>query len=288
MEKTENTLDTANEICDNHATWLGVVESLYEWVNSKPFKPRSLFEYDNHGIERIPYTNKLWINATGTETDPKVGLVWLKQGRQYRARDGLIHTMLIKYYKGFEWRMVTSMVNNTLLCKKLSNIDIRPDAVDTTLYYYLQDYTNCPKSLLKDVSGALAFIAKMLIDLYSEYSADELKVVDDKYIRNRGATDYTCREDLWNMLKSHGIERFKTRKQQEDLVDKILGMPKFSHLKKSTRKCILERLRENGGLRPTHQQKDSRVSEIKQKQASRIPLTHAERLFKSKNKELFK
>jgi hypothetical protein len=127
----------------------------------------------------------------------------------------------------------------------------------------------------------------MLIDLYSEYSADELKVIDDKYIRNRGATDYTCREDLWKMLKSHGIEKFKTRKQQEDLVDKILGMPKFSHLKKSTRKCILKRLRENGGLRPSHQQKDSRVSEIKQKLASGIPLTGSERKFKSVHKDLF-
>lgn len=287
MEKKENTVDTANEICDNHTTWLGIVESLHEWVSSKPFKPRSLFEYDSHGIERIPYTNKLWINATGTETASKVGLVWLKQGRPYKARDGLIHTMLIKYYRGFEWRMVTCMVNNTLLCKKLANIDIRPDAVNTTLYYYLQDYTNCPKSLLKDVSEAMAFIAKLLIDLYSEYSVEELKVIDDKYIKNRGATDYACREELWKMLKAHGIEKFRTRKQQEDLVDKILGMPKFSHLKKSTRKCILERFRENGGLRPTHQQKDSRVSEIKQKQASGIPLTGSERKFKSIHKDLF-
>ena len=133
----------------------------------------------------------------------------------------------------------------------------------------------------------MAFIAKLLIDLYSEYSVEELKVVDDKYIKNRGATDYTCREDLWKMLKSHGIEKFRTRKQQEDLIDKILGIPKFGHLKKSTRKCILERLRENGGLRPSHQQKASRVSEIKQKQADGIPLTGAERKFKTLNKGLF-
>ena len=271
---------------DPAAEWLSVAEAM-DAFQEDTIQPTSLFPYSNAGIERVPVSNKQWIEYTGTETKPRAGLVWLKQGQHYKAKDGLIHRMLIKHYSGYEWRIIWGMVRNTLLCKKLAGIDIRMEAIDGSVSYYLRENTDCPLDILDSVSNAVAFTAKILIDTYSDKDASEIQRLNGKYITSRGATDYASRKALWTMLKTHGIERLTTRKQQETLIDKVLKLPKFSHIKENAKRSILKKMWEEGILKPSRLTKTEKSAEIMQKQAVGIPLTAAARQFKARNKDLF-
>jgi hypothetical protein len=266
--------------------WLSVAESL-EIFLEEAAEPHSRFEYKPDGIKRIPYTNKQWVNYTGTETPPNAGMVWLKPGKHYKAKDRLIHVMPIKYYRGYEWRIIWCMVRNTLLCKLLASVSVRLEAVKDTIAYYLKDYTDCPISLIERVSSAIGFTAMTVIDSHAECTASELAGIESRYATTRGAVDYECRQDLWNMLKNHGIGSLRTRKQQEALIDKILLLPKFSHLSKNIKGALLFRLRRNHLLKPNYDKIKDRVSDIKLKQLSNIPLTASDRQYVHRHKELF-
>lgn len=279
--------NTLKKVYNPYNEWLSVAESMEELLEVT-VEPKTRFQYSQNGLERIPYTNKDWIDNVGTETPPHAGFIWLKPGIHYRADDELIHMMLIKHYAGMEHRIVYGIARNTLLCKAIASIEIRMDAIKETITYYLKDYTDCPLKLIERVSSSMSFIAMILVDTYADYSAEEIKSIDSKYATSRGAVDYACRLDLWRMLKSHKINTFRTRKQQEDLIDKVLAMPKFSHLSKNVKSAILLRLRRANGLKPKCQSSEDRVAEIKQKRASRIPLTQAEHKYYQRHRDLFK
>lgn len=266
--------------------WLSVAESLEVFLEEAA-EPHSKFEYSPDGIKRIPYTNKQWVNYTGTETPPNAGMVWLKPGRHYRAKDRLIHIMPIKYYRGYEWRIIWCMARNTLLCKKLASVSVRLEAVKDTIAFYLKDYTDCPLSLIDRVSSAAGFVAMTFIDAYEGCTPSELAGIESKYATSRGAVDYECRQDLWNMLNNHGIGSLRTRKRQEALIDKLLALPKFSHLSKTVKPSILFRLRRNNLLKPDTDKVKDKVSDIKFKQLSNIPLTASERQYVHRHKDLF-
>lgn len=266
--------------------WLSVAESLDIFLEEAA-EPPTKFEYSPEGIKRIPYTNKQWVNYTGTETPPNAGMVWLKPGRHYRAKDSLIHIMPIKYYRGFEWRLIWCMVRNTLLCKKLAGVSVRLEAVKDTLAFYLKDYTDCPLSLIERVSSVVGFTAMTIIDSHVNCTPKELAGLESKYTTSRGAVDYECRQDLWNMLQTHGIGSLRTRKRQEALIDKILSLPKFSHLSKNIKASLLFRLRRNNLLKPDTDKVKDRVSDIKLKQLSNIPLTASDRQYVHRHKDLF-
>lgn len=285
MSTDLNPSSTTRKTYDPKTAWTDAAERL-ELLLESIAEPKIKFEYEDDGIERIPYTNKQWITCTGKETQPGVGLIWLKTGRPYKAKDKLIHIMPIKYHNGFELKLVSSMYKNTLLCKKLGGVGVRLSAVKETVAYYLKDYTDCPLAVIKRIAEPIAFTAMILIDNYADHSAEELREIDVKYATSRGATDYASRQELWKMLKSHGIENLPTRKQQETLIDKILTSPKFSHLKQNTKASVLKSLWNKGRLQPCHKASE-RADIIKEKLASNIPLTQADRKFKSLHKELF-
>lgn len=278
---------TAKKTYNPTTAWSDAAERLELLIDSLA-EPKIKFQYEDDGVERIPYTNKQWITRTGKETQPGTGLIWLKEGSPYKAKDRLIHQKPIKYYNGFELKIVSCMYKNTLLCKALGGIGVRMSAVKDTVTYYLKDYTDCPLSVIKRIAEPLAFTAMILIDNYSGHTADELREIDVKYATSRGATDYASREALWKMLKSHGIENLPTRKQQENLIDKLLTLQKFAHLKKTTKTSIIKSLWAQGRLQPTYAKKSDRADEIKEKQAKGIPLTTADRKFKSLHRNLFK
>lgn len=287
MTENDNVEPTSKKTYDPRKAWTDAAERLELLIDSLA-EPKIKFQYEDNGIERIPYTNKQWITKTGTETLPGTGLVWLKEGSPYKARDQLIHQKPIKYYNGFELKIAACMYKNTLLCKALCGIGVRMSAIKDTVTYYLKDYTDCPLSLINRMAEPITFTAMILIDNYAEHTAEELREIDVKYATSRGATDYASREALWKMLQSHGIEYLQTRKQQESLIDKLLTLQKFSHLKKTTKASILFNLWKHGRLQPSHERKSSRVELIKEKQKNGIPLTSAERKFKSLNRNLFK
>ena len=288
MTETIDPTRTTRKSYNPEEEWFFVAEAM-DAFHDNATEPTTKFQYSKDGITRIPYTNKQWLTCTGTETPPRSGMVWLRQGRHYKAKDSLIHVMPIRYFKGYEWKIVWSMVRNTLLCKKLAGVDVRLEAIKETIFYYLKDFTDCPLNLLTRVSNAMAFSAMILIDAWADSKADEIGDLSKKYATSRGATDYECRKALRSMLKSHGIGNLRTRKQQESLIDKLLGMPKFNHLTHSTIKdSLLLWLRREGLLKPAYGKPECRVEEIKQKQEAKIPLTSAERKYKFKHKDLFK
>lgn len=285
-ETMDPTRTTTRKAYNPEEEWFFVAEAMDAFHDNATI-PTTRFQYCKDGITRIPYTNKQWLTCTGTETPPRTGMIWLRQGIHYKAKDRLIHVMPIKYYKGFEWKVVWSMVRNTLLCSKIANVGIRLEAVKDTILYYIKDFTDCPLNLVPRISNAMAFSAMILIDVLADSKAEEIGDINKKYSTSRGATDYECRNTLWKMLKSHGIGNLRTRKQQESLIDKLISMPKFDHLSATIKQSIILRLRRENLLKPSYGKPESRIDEIKQKQAAKIPLTSAERKFKFKHKDLF-
>jgi hypothetical protein len=286
-ETMDPTRTTTRKAYNPEEEWFFVAEAM-DIFHDNADEPPAQFQYDKDGITRIPYTNKQWLTCTGMETPPRTGLVWLRQGIHYRAKDRLIHVMPIKYYKGFEWKIVWCMVKNTILCSKIAGVGVRLEAIKDTIFYYIKDFTDCPLNLVPRVSNAIAFSAMIIIDAWSVKKAEDIGSIQKKYATTRGATDYECRNALWKMLKSHGIGDLRTRKQQESLIDKIIGMPKFDHLSATLKQSILLRLRREKLLKPAYGKPESRVNEIKQKQAAKIPLTSAERKYRERHRELFK
>lgn len=250
-------------------------------------EPNTRFTYSNDGIKKIPYTNKQWMALTGKETPPHVGLIWLKPGVFFKDKKGLIHQHLIKHFAGFAWKIVGSMTRNTLLCHKLCGLDIHINAIRDTVHYYLRNHTDCPLNLLDRVSESISFVAMIHIDRYAEYTAEELKPVN-KDRTARGAIDTDSRNAIREMLIKRGITSLRTRKQQETLIDAVLEMPNFSHLKKQTKASLILWLRNLGKLKPSHENAENRVNTIKWKQDNKIALTSAERKFKCLHKDLFK
>lgn len=286
MTEPTTTNRTTRKGYDTTEEWLSVAESLEVYLEEAA-QPSARYEYKPDGIKRIPFTNKQWISFTGTETPPGSGLVWLKPGNHYRAKDRLIHVIPYKYYRGFEWRIIWCMVRNTLLCKQLASVYVRLEAVKDTIAFYLKDYTDCPLNLIERVSSAIGFTAMTIIDSHSECTAEDLAGIESKYATTRGAVDYECRQDLWKMLKNHGIGSLRTRKQQEALIDKVLTLPKFAHLSNNTKTSLLFRLRRNHLLKPDTDKIKDRVSDIKLKQLSNIPLTASDRQYVHRHKDLF-
>ena len=250
-------------------------------------EPNKKFEYSDDGIDYVPYTNKQWMQLTGTETPPHTGFLWLKPGKIFKDRKGYVHQSLIKCYSALSGRIVWAMARNTLICNKMSNIPIHLSAVNNTIHYYLQKYTDCPLHLLNRVTDTLSLVAKVNIDLCSDYTLDDIKTLNKMDRRYQGATDYIARENLRQMLIKRGIGRLHTRKQQEQLIDAVLSLDAFSHLKKEVKKNILKWLWERNLLQSSHPSKTDRVSAIKWKQENKVALTSAERKFKCKYKELF-
>lgn len=277
---------TSQKEYDPYTEWLGLAQYLEIYLEEVQ-TPHTRFGYSPDGIKRIPYTNKQWISYIGTETPPHVGMVWLKPGLHYRAKDRLDHIMPIRYYRGLEWRIVWCMVKNTLLCKKLASADVKLEAIKDTIRFYLKDYTDCPIVLIDRVSDAIGFVAMIELDSRADCTVEEIGNMDSKYSTTRGAIDYACRNDLWTMLTNHGIGALRTRKQQEALIDRILTLPKFSHLHKGIKASILFRLRRNNLLKPDVDKISDRVADIQLKQLSNTPLTPADRQYIHRHKDLF-
>lgn len=287
MTEPTTTNRTTRKVYDPAEEWLSIVESLEVFLE-EAVEPHKRFEYSDDGIDYIPFTNKQWIQLTGKETPPHTGLRWLKQGQVFKDKKGYVHQSLIKCYSAISGRIVWAMTRNTLICSKLANIPIHLSAVNNTIHYYLQKFTDCPLDLLNRVTDTLAFVTKINIDTFSDCTLDGLKTINKKERMGQGATDYTARENLRQMLIKRGIGRLQTRQQQEKLIDSVLSLDTFSHLKQETKTSILKWLWARNLLKSSHLSKTDRVSEIMWKQANKVALTPAERKFKCKFKELFK
>lgn len=287
MTEPTTTNRTTRKVYDPAEEWLSIVESLEVFLE-EAVEPHKRFEYSDDGIDYIPFTNKQWIQLTGKETPPHTGLRWLKQGQVFKDKKGYVHQSLIKGYSAISGRIVWAMTRNTLICSKLANIPIHLSAVNNTIHYYLQKFTDCPLDLLNRVTDTLAFVTKINIDTFSDCTLDGLKTINKKERMGQGATDYTARENLRQMLIKRGIGRLQTRQQQEKLIDSVLSLDTFSHLKQETKTSILKWLWARNLLKSSHLSKTDRVSEIMWKQANKVALTTAERKFKCKFKELFK
>lgn len=277
---------TLRKVYNAEHEWLTLAQR-YEIYLEEVQPPHTRFEYGTDGLKRIPITNKQWVNYTGMETPSHTGLVWLKPGKHYRAKDKLDHIINIKYYNGFEFRLIGCLVKNSLLCKKLAGVNIRLEAIKDTLHHYLKDYTDCPIHLLDRVTDAVGFAAMIELDSRANCTLEEIGSINGKYATSRGAIDYACRSDLWNMLNSRGIGSLRTRRQQEDLIDKVLSLPKFAHLKKEVKAALLFRLRRYNMLKPDTDKVKDRVADITLKKMSHIPLSDADRKYVSKHKDLF-
>lgn len=287
MTEPTTTNRTTRKVYDPAEEWLSIVESLEVFLE-EAVEPHKRFEYSDDGIDYIPFTNNQWIQLTGKETPPHTGLRWLKQGQVFKDKKGYVHQSLIKCYSAISGRIVWAMTRNTLICSKLANIPIHLSAVNNTIHYYLQKFTDCPLDLLNRVTDTLAFVTKINIDTFSDCTLDGLKTINKKERMGQGATDYTARENLRQMLIKRGIGRLQTRQQQEKLIDSVLSLDTFSHLKQETKTSILKWLWARNLLKSSHLSKTDRVSEIMWKQANKVALTPAERKFKCKFKELFK
>lgn len=277
---------TLRKVYNAEHEWLTLVESMEVFLESA-VEPHKRFEYNEDGITAIPYTNKQWVQLTGKETSPHTGLLWLKPGKVFKDRKGYVHQSLIRCCSILSGRIVWAMVRNTLLCSKMSNIPIHLSAVNNTIHYYIQNYTDCPLHLINRVTDTLSLVAKVHIDLFSDCTPDDIKTINKKDRMGQGATDYIARENLRQMLIKRGIGRLHTREQQEQLIDAVLSLDTFAHLKKETKKSILQWLWTRNLLQSSHPSKTDRVSAIKWKQANKVALTPAERKFKCKYKELF-
>lgn len=287
MTEPTTTNRTTRKVYDPAEEWLSIVESLDVFLE-EAIEPNKRFEYSDDGIDYIPFTNKQWIQLTGKETPPHTGLRWLKQGQVFKDKKGYVHQSLIKCYSAISGRIVWAMTRNTLICSKLANIPVHLSAVNNTIHYYLQKFTDCPIDLLNRVTDTLAFVTKINIDMFSDCTLEELKTINKKERMGQGATDYTARENLRQMLIKRGIGRLQTRQQQEKLIDSVLSLDTFAHLKQETKTSILKWLWARNLLKSSHLSKTDRVSEIMWKQANKVALTPAERKFKCKFKELFK
>ena len=287
MTEPTTTKPVLRKVYNPAEEWTSVIESMEAFLEDA-VEPHKLFEYSEDGITYIPFTNKQWIQLTGKETPPHTGLRWLKQGQIFMDKKGYIHQSLIKCFSALTGRIVWAMVRNTLLCNKLANIPIHAGAVNNTIHYYLRKFTDCPLDMLDHATDVLSFVAKIHIDMFSDCTLEEVKNVNKKDRIGQGATDYTARESLRQMLIKRGIGRLPTRHQQEKLIDSVLSLQQFAHLKKETKQSIIKWLWARNLLQSSHISKADRVSEIMWKQANKVALTPAERKFKCKYKELFK
>lgn len=286
MTEQTTTNVSLRKVYDPAEEWLSVIESLDVFLE-EAIEPHKRFEYSEEGITAIPFTNKQWIQLTGKETPPHTGLLWLKPGNIFKDRKGYVHQSLIKCYSSLAGRIVWAMTRNTLICSKLGKIPVHVSAVNNTIHYYLQKFTDCPIDLLNRVTDTLSFVSKVYIDMFSDSTLDGLKTINKKERMGKGATDYTARENLRQMLIKRGIGRLQTRTQQEKLIDSVLSLEMFSHLKKETKTSILKWLWTRNLLKSSYMSKTDRATEILWKQANKIPLSPAERKFKCMHKEAF-
>ena len=275
------------KVYDPAEQWLSVIDTLNAFLENA-IEPHELFNYSDDGITAIPITNKQWIQLTGKETPPHSGLRWLKLGNVFRDKKGYIHQSLIKCHTELPWKIIWSMARNTLTCNKLCGIPIHLSAVNNTIHFYLKSYTDCPLELLNSVTDILSLVSKVFIDVYSTSTVAGLKDINKKDRLCQGATDYNARENLRQMLIKRGIGNLKTRKQQEDLIDSVLSLEMFSHLKKETKTSIIKWLWARNLLKSKYTGKMDRITAILWKQENKIPLTPAERKFKCKHKSDFK
>lgn len=272
--------------------WEATADALERYVKSTltnpdggAVAPRTEYAYDNkNGLEEVPFTSKQWYERTNTETDGKCGLQWLMRGRHYRDADGKHRYRKLNIHteadgtETLEWDIVWSMVRNVLVTTRITGDRFRDSAVSKSVAGYLSEYTTCPKKLLTRIPHAIARIVAFHIDLYADYSVDELNKVVSSEMAKKMVFSKEARGRLKKYLKSRGIFKMRTFAEQEALIDKAIA-EKFPELSRA-KPAIIDWLWREDKLRPRRYEKLKRhVSEVLKKKADGIRLTGTERNF---------
>lgn len=272
--------------------WESVALSLERYVKATltnpdggAVAPRTEYAYDNkNGLEEVPFTARQWYEATHTETDGKCGLQWLKRGRHYRDNDGKHRYRKLNIHsepdgtETLEWDIVWSMVRNVLVTTRITGDRFRDSAVSKSVACYLHTYTTCPKKLLTNLPHSIARIAAYHIDLYADYSVEELNKAVSSEIAKKMVFSKESRDRLKKYLKSRGILKMRTFAEQEALIDSAIA-ERFPELSRA-KTAVVDWLKEKECLRPRRYERlKNRVSEVLKKKKDGIKLTGAERSF---------
>lgn len=272
--------------------WEATADALERYVKSTMTKPdggavapRTEYGYDNKcGLMRVPYTSTEWCSDTRMEADGKCGLQWLKRGRHYRDADGKHRYRKLNIHseadgtETLEWDIVWAMVRNVLVTTKIADTRFRDSAVSESVAGYLSEYTVCPKKLLTRITQAIAMIVAFHIDLYADYSLEELNRAVSSEMAKKMAFSKESRDKLKKYLKSRGIFKMRTFAEQEALIDRAIA-DKFPELSRA-KPAIIDWLWREDKLRPRRYEKLKRhVSEVLKKKRDGIALTRRERNF---------
>lgn len=272
--------------------WEETTDALERYVKSTLTKPdggavapRTEYGYDNKsGLMQVPYTSTEWFNVTRMEADGKCGLQWLMRGRHYRDADGKHRYRKLNIHseadgtETLEWDIVWSMVRNVLVTTKIAGARFCDSAVSTSVSGYLSEYTACPKKLLARLTQAIARIAAFHIDLYADYSLEELNRSISSEMAKKMAFSKDSRDKLKKYLKSRGIFKMRTFAEQEALIDRAIA-EKFPELSRA-KTAVIDWLWRGDNLRPRRYEKLKRhVSEVLKKKMDGISLTRTERNF---------
>ena len=269
--------------------WEATADALERYVKSTLTKPdggavapRTEYKYDNKcGLMRVPYTSTEWYNATHMEADGKCGLQWLMRGRHYRDADGKHRYRKLTIHseadgtETLEWDIVWAMVRNILVTTKIAGTRFCDSSVSESVAGYLSEYTTCPKKLLTRLPHAIARIVAFHIDLYADYSLEELSRAVSSEMAKKMAFSKEARDKLKKYLKARGIFKMRTFAEQEALIDRAIA-EKFPELPRA-KPAIIDWLWREGKLRPRRYEKLKRhVSEVLKKKADGVALTGAE------------
>ena len=277
---------------DDTEMWQFAYEMLKDF-HSGMVVPTKKFAYSENGLATIPLNRKQWIDSTlGMELPPNSGVLFL-DFPHYKAKDGLSHDRMVFCGKDGRtlWKLIWSVVRNTLIIRRLTGKGIKEKAVNTTIRGYLRCVTTCPIVLRTPLAEMATWVAMTLIDEYSDRSVEELKktTANGLHFKKARVVDLELRKLAKDTLVERGIKEFRWRDSQIMEIDELLEDPKFAKVEKQGfKKKLIEWLRVKKWLRPIHGGKENRAFEIKRKVANRIALSGKERKFKHDHPELFK
>lgn len=304
-------LKHTNVVLEDWDSALSDIRKLIDYVHDTFGESFGKVPYSDDGLSQVPITNKDWARWVGYEHDEQT--LWFHRIVQ-KQPDG---TCVKKYYnEKAAWFLARSVTWNAAM---YIHFILHPRAMYKALLQSLACDSTCPTDIAELVASQLSHLCYGVLSIVCDENGainrcgvQLLKDNLDTKLRRRACTNKALRRNICMQLVAQGIGGLETRIQQRNRIIQVLkGYPelKGSAVHAIERMLTLDKrlLKMNCGVsillpytdadkRIVHdnalaQERKAnalvRAQALLEKIRSKVPLTSAERKFKSRHKELF-
>lgn len=309
-------LTRVNVTAESWQDALSLISVILDYVTKSYDTSTGIIDYSDEGLSQIPITNKEWALWVGYEHDEQT--LWFYPSVK-RHPDGTLSRQKYGYKQAIP--LAKSVIWNAALYLHFIQKPLHPRAIIKAITQSLWRDSNCePQEVIAPLASLMARLCSAVLSVVCNNSGhinrcglQILKEELDTEYKGRTCTNKMLRRRVCMQLVAQGIGGLETRTQQRNCILQVLkAYPslKGSAVRAIERMLTLDKklLELNNGvaiLLPytfeerkglcsnsyatnTKNKALQRVQDIKDKLFNGGALTAAERVFKSRHKELFK